>query len=195
MLSFSANSGTTPSNLSHLSLQVLGCFLISWGTEIHAVLDSKLLTKPGTFSNAVICCRGLGTNTSTTSRSCIKWGWVISLLFLTKWAQKGKTSFATVWKVTQRWGGRPASSLIILLSRFVSQLWPQSVDGNSFELASLFAAMLQGFVSQGEAGINLRLSRKPGVESTCASKHLNKGTWCAPCNKLSLLFWDALSLC
>lgn len=65
---------------------------------------------------------------STTSRSCIKWGWVINLLFLTKWAQKGKTSFATAWKVTQRWGGRPASSSIILLSRFVSWLWLQRLD-------------------------------------------------------------------
>lgn len=36
------------------------------------------------LSNAVTCCRGLGMNMSTTSRSCIKWGWVINLLFLTK---------------------------------------------------------------------------------------------------------------
>lgn len=105
------------------------------------------------LSNSVSCCRGLGTNMSTTSRSCTEWGWVINLQFLTKWVQKGKTSFATAWKVTQRWGGQPASSSTILLSRFVSRLWLQRLEVGIKQpsLALPFAAVPQGFLSWGEA--------------------------------------------
>jgi len=114
------------------------------------------------LSNSVPCCRGLGTNMSTTSRSCIEWGWVINLLFLTKWVRRGKTSFATAWKVTQRWGGQPASSSTILLSRFVSQLWLQNCrwESDSLQLAVLCAAVPQGFVSWQEADTKLMSNRK-----------------------------------
>lgn len=39
------SSGPMLSILSHLSLQRLGWLFISWSTEIHALVGSKLLTK------------------------------------------------------------------------------------------------------------------------------------------------------
>lgn len=55
---------------------------------------------------------------SITSRSCIKWEWATNHPFLKSWAQRGRTSWSTAWRVNRSGAGPLVSCWTTLLSRY-----------------------------------------------------------------------------
>lgn len=99
-------------------------FFKAWEVHDETVFVSVQIHIRKLVSSCFSVClfRDLGTSTSTTSRSCIKWEWATSRPFLKSWAQRGRIFWLTVWRANPSAAGLPVPCWTTLLSRYDSRI-------------------------------------------------------------------------